>query len=65
MPTSAEKRAKIIAAQVEREKAAGPRVGTPSKGKARSNWTTPHPGSPRRRWAGGGRGSSGAAPGIS
>jgi len=64
MPTSAEKRAKIIAAQVEREKAAGPRVGAPAKGKARSNWTTPHPGSPRRRW-GGGRAGSGAAPGVS
>ena len=55
MSTSAEKRAKIIAAQLEREKAENPRAGTPTNGKLRSNWAASHPVAPRRRWAGGTR----------
>jgi|GEM_PF-5597962 len=54
MPTSAEKRAKIIATQVEREKADTSKIGTQPAGKLRSNWAASLPVAPRRRWAGGG-----------
>jgi hypothetical protein len=64
MPTSAEKRAKIIAEQLEREKLTNPRAGMPTNGKVRTNWSASHPVAPRRRWAGGGRGGSSVAPGI-
>ena len=55
MPTSAEKRAKIIAAQVEREKTENPRAGAPATGKQRSNWAASRPVAPRPRWSGGNR----------